>query len=291
MPLAAFATDISSQQPVSGGGVARSSQLWQDPGPNGNDLDGDAVCWADFTLAAQTSIGHIEWWGTGACELGFRIEIWRQDPGTIAYQPIGVFYYGGDHTVHPTARFSTTAYTTTPGPGGILHHSLDLALPITLAANDASNPRWFIAIIGLTSQAYYTWNWSQGTGGSGHTYQFLRGSGPIFRSLGEGRALVLATPAPPATGACCTGSQCAVTTAAACTGAFQGTNSVCGQSGNPTTCCPANFDGVGGLGVQDIFGFLNAWFALDPRADFDASGSTTVQDIFTFLNAWFAGCQ
>ena len=28
---------------VAGGGVSRDSQLWQDPGPNGNDLDGDAV--------------------------------------------------------------------------------------------------------------------------------------------------------------------------------------------------------------------------------------------------------
>src|SRR4051794_22936819 len=55
---------ITSQQPVSGGGTARWSQLWQDPGPNGNDLDGDAVCWEDFTLSAPASINHIEWWGT-----------------------------------------------------------------------------------------------------------------------------------------------------------------------------------------------------------------------------------
>src|SRR5262245_19745622 len=78
---------ISNHQPISGGGVARWSQLWQDPGPNGNDLDGDAVCWTDFTLSARTAIDHIEWWGVGACELGFRIEFWKQDPGTVAYQP------------------------------------------------------------------------------------------------------------------------------------------------------------------------------------------------------------
>jgi hypothetical protein len=57
-----------------------------------------------------------------------------------------------------------------------------------------------------------------------------------------------------------------------------------------TPACDANFDGVNGLGVSDIFAFLNAWFALDPRADFNHVNGVTVQDIFDFLNAWFAGC-
>ncbi len=184
-------TVLMSQVPVSGGGVMRASQLWQDPGPNGNDLDGDAVCWADFTLASPATIDHLEWWGNGACEQGFRIEFWRQDPGTVAYQPIGVFYYGGDHTVQPTARrnLSLASVTTAAGPGGLTWYSVNLANPVSLAANDASNVRWFVAIIGLTSVAYAPWNWAQGTGGTGHTYQFIRGGG--FRSLGEGRALLL----------------------------------------------------------------------------------------------------
>ncbi len=53
--------------------------------------------------------------------------------------------------------------------------------------------------------------------------------------------------------------------------------------------CLADFNG-GGLSVQDIFDFLNAWFASDLRADFNANGALEVQDIFDFLNAWFAGC-
>jgi len=190
VPAVASAQIIASYQPVGGGGVSRASQLWQDPGPNGNDLDGDAVCWTDFTLAVPKSINHIEWWGTGASELGFQVEFWPQDPNTIAFQPIGLFYYGGDHTVQPTARFRTTAHTTTPGPGGVLHHSLDLATPISLSANDPSNVRWFIAIIGLTHQPYVNWNWSQSSAGN-HTFQFLRGNEPQFRTLGDGRALVL----------------------------------------------------------------------------------------------------
>jgi len=189
-PALATAQIIASYPPPSGGGISRASQLWQDPGPNGNDLDGDAVCWTDFTLTAPASINHIEWWGTGAAELGFQIEIWTQDPNTIAYQPIGVFFYGGDHTVRPTARFRTTAYTTTQGPGAILHHTLELATPIVLPANTPDNVRWFIAIIGLTHQPYVNWNWSQSTAGN-HTYQFVRGRAPQFISLGDGRALLL----------------------------------------------------------------------------------------------------
>jgi hypothetical protein len=108
-PALAQTQVLVSQQPAPNGGVSRWSQLWQDPGPNGNDLDSDAVCWQDFVLSAPASIDHIEWWGTGACELGFQIEVWRQDPGTIAYQPLGVFYYGGVKTVKPEAKFKTTA--------------------------------------------------------------------------------------------------------------------------------------------------------------------------------------
>lgn len=44
------------------------------------------------------------------------------------------------------------------------------------------------------------------------------------------------------------------------------------------------------LGVNDIFEFLNRWFANDPRANFNNTGGITVADVFDFLNAWFTGC-
>lgn len=50
---------------------------------------------------------------------------------------------------------------------------------------------------------------------------------------------------------------------------------------------PADWNCNGVIEVQDIFDFLNDWFA--GRGDFSASGGVTVQDIFDFLNAWFAG--
>ena len=54
--------------------------------------------------------------------------------------------------------------------------------------------------------------------------------------------------------------------------------------------CPADFNGVGGVTVQDIFDFLGAWFAALPAADFNHVNGITVQDIFDYLSAWFAGC-
>ena len=54
--------------------------------------------------------------------------------------------------------------------------------------------------------------------------------------------------------------------------------------------CRADFDGSGALAPDDIFAFLNAWFAGNISADYDQSGSLSVQDIFDFINAWFAGC-
>jgi hypothetical protein len=258
LPSMAWGSVVVNQQPVSGGGVARWSQLWQDPGPNGNDLDGDSVCWADFTLSAPTSINHIEWWGTGACELGFRIEFWRQDPGTVAYQPLGVFYYGGVHTVLPEARFDTTSYTVSGGPGGINHYVLNMPSPVTLPANNAANPRWFVAIIGLTSVPYATWNWSQGTGGSNRTYQFIRGEGPQFRSLPEGRALEME-------------------------GIVQG---VCYANCDGSTAAPV-------LNVNDFTCFLNRFAAGDPYANCDGSTAApvlNVNDFTCFMNQFAVGC-
>ena len=54
--------------------------------------------------------------------------------------------------------------------------------------------------------------------------------------------------------------------------------------------CPADFDNNGAADVPDIFAFLAAWFASDPRADFDGLNGIGVPDIFAFLAAWFAGC-
>jgi hypothetical protein len=63
--------------------------------------------------------------------------------------------------------------------------------------------------------------------------------------------------------------------------------------------CTADFDGSGTANIDDIFIFLNAWFAnctgqAGPpcngrNADINNNG-LNIDDIFIFLNLWFAGC-
>lgn len=74
-------------------------------------------------------------------------------------------------------------------------------------------------------------------------------------------------PGPPTpTGACCTGLNCTVTTQSACGAGV--------YLGNGSTCSPAV---VGG--PMNVCG----------RADFDANAQVNADDIFAFLNRWFAG--
>ncbi|MBY0313398.1 MAG: formylglycine-generating enzyme family protein [Phycisphaerales bacterium] len=54
--------------------------------------------------------------------------------------------------------------------------------------------------------------------------------------------------------------------------------------------CRADFNGVEGVTLNDIFDYLNAWFAGNTSADFNGVGGLTVEDLFDYLNAWFAGC-
>jgi hypothetical protein len=101
-------------------------------------------------------------------------------------------------------------------------------------------------------------------------------------------------------GVCCRGATCNTTvTAANCTGnALAGavhtsTGTACNAAGNTTSpCCYPDYNKVGGITVQDIFDYLNDWFAGSPFANFGGNGTPatlSVQNIFDFLNAWFAG--
>lgn len=52
--------------------------------------------------------------------------------------------------------------------------------------------------------------------------------------------------------------------------------------------CPGDWNGSGGVSVQDIFDFVGDFFA--NNADMNLDGITSVQDIFDYLEAFFAGC-
>lgn len=75
------------------------------------------------------------------------------------------------------------------------------------------------------------------------------------------------------------------------------------SANNAGSLCPASFDRVrlgarcrpdvnsdAELSTQDIFDYLNLFFASSPAADYNGSGVADIQDVFDFLNEWFAGC-
>jgi hypothetical protein len=51
----------------------------------------------------------------------------------------------------------------------------------------------------------------------------------------------------------------------------------------------SDFDRNGLSDADDLFAFLDAWFAQGAGADFDGSGAVLIGDVFEFLNAWFEG--
>jgi len=55
--------------------------------------------------------------------------------------------------------------------------------------------------------------------------------------------------------------------------------------------CPADFNADRQVGVQDIFDFLELFFAGDIRADVDASATIQLDDLFSFLASYFSGCS
>lgn len=184
-------TFISYQPPITGGGVGRWSKLWVDPSGQGNDLDGDAVVYQDFVCPTPFKINHIEWWGEAPPNEGFQLEVWKQDPGTIAYQPYGVFRNQG---ARPDWKKTVTQFSAAIDGSGVWHYSVDLATPISLTGNNAANPRWFFSVIALTTVPYLEWNWFQNRQGSHQCFQWIRGyagGGDRFFHLGDGRAMIL----------------------------------------------------------------------------------------------------
>ena len=104
-------------------------------------------------------------------------------------------------------------------------------------------------------------------------------------------------------GVCCRGATCngAITSGAACAatliagqnaGSAFPTGGACNSAGSYTSpCCYANYNKLNGITVQDIFDYLQDWFAGSPYAATGSNGTVglTVQHIFDYLTAWFNG--
>lgn len=106
-------------------------------------------------------------------------------------------------------------------------------------------------------------------------------------------------PCPVTAGVCCRGATCAVLDPSACTAmmnagaTFIAGSTVCTLGPVGASCCLADYDKVVGVTINDIFAFLNDWFAGSPLSNFGTDGTLPPPDvntIFSFLNSWFAGC-
>ena len=54
--------------------------------------------------------------------------------------------------------------------------------------------------------------------------------------------------------------------------------------------CAADFNCSGGVTIDDLFLYLNAWFTSAPSADINEHSGVSIDDLFYFINAWFSGC-
>jgi hypothetical protein len=186
-PAAAQSVFVQPMSP--NGGTLRASQLWIDP-TGQNDSDNDAIAWENFQLPEPVTITRVAWWGDPAPSLGFRIEFFEQDPGTVAVQPwleeLGGTPFGG-------ADYPTVSQTAVGG--GLYRIEAQLAVPQSFAAST----RYFVAITGRTPQSFQSWRWAQGTNGSLGTFWWQRGAHMYFH-LPDDRALELFADGGAATG-------------------------------------------------------------------------------------------
>ena len=63
----------------------------------------------------------------------------------------------------------------------------------------------------------------------------------------------------------------------------------CGSAGCAPSCM-ADYTNDYIVSVDDLFGYLNAWFTGDIRADIDGAGAITIDDLFRYFNEYFVGC-
>lgn len=95
---------------------------------------------------------------------------------------------------------------------------------------------------------------------------------------------------------CCAGATCTLTLQSGCVGRFRvwiSTATQCNSQANTTTpCCRPDFNKDGMVSSQDLFDFLESYFAGNPLADFvgNGTGIPSVNSVRAFVSAWSAGC-
>ncbi len=237
------------------------------PPPPSNDNCSAAIALCDGVAVSGITIGAtID--GTATCAGAAAVDVW------YSYAPV----VSGSVTISLCGSSYDTALAVLDGCGGTQVGCNDdsCGLQSVVTANLNAGTTYLIRVAGFgTATGAFT---ITATGGGGTC------GGP--------------------TGVCCRGATCSttLTSSAACTGSLVvgqtagasfPTGATCNSTGvTNTPCCYADYNKAGGVTVNDIFDFLNDWFAGSPYANTGGNGSggvLAVQNIFDFLNAWFAG--
>ena len=157
---------------------------------------------------------------------------------------------------------------------------------LTTFTNDTAHTNW----------THFTYNVVSTSDGPTLTFAFYN---PPDYDLLDDVSVCIAYP-----GVCCRGSTCNTSFAGptACenslvagqaAGAHFVYTGTCNSAGDTSVpCCYGDYNKANGITVQDIFDFLNDWFAGGHFARVGSNGGAgalTVQNIFDFLGAWFAG--
>jgi hypothetical protein len=116
----------------------------------------------------------------------------------------------------------------------------------------------------------------------------------IFRAAVSGHGQIVATTRiETPIGACCAGSTCGVQARLDCIGPahrFVGVATTC-TSGSTASCCPADFDQSGIVGVQDLLGFIQAWTTGSTLTDVSGDGQVAIPDLLAYLQSYLGGCD
>jgi hypothetical protein len=67
---------------------------------------------------------------------------------------------------------------------------------------------------------------------------------------------------------------------------YAGHQTVCDGS----VCCVGDFNHAGGVTVEDLFGYLEAWLSGNPQADANADGQTGFEDLTIYIQSFLGGC-
>ncbi len=259
----------------------------------------------NFTTTSAWTVSSVEFWGGYVTVVpgnthGFTIRVYVDNdnaPGNLVYQ-------------QDISTFTEEVYYTFPAPQNWngYHYTVNLPVPLGLSPSTT----YWLSVVAILDRGGGSpepqWGWAQALNNAPpFAQQWFFDPNHVFvtNPNNVNMSFVLNSGTGTVGGVCCRGATCttAFLSGNACSaslpsGALAGASfvpgSVCNTPANTVSpCCYADYNKVNGISVQDIFDFLQDWFASVPvsRTGSDGSPSTlAVQNIFDFLTAWFSGC-